>query len=111
LAMIAAAPAGLARFAEAARSLASMRVSAGPLQEIRRDVLPRLPVTLWGKTIDRFLAHESLDGFGVLNAVTNVTWHDPSPSRATYGHNEYATTQLVRYALGGSAEALDARRN
>lgn len=99
LAMIEAAPAGLARFAEAARTLASMRVTAGRLREIRQDVLPKLPVTLWGKTMDRFLAHEPLDAFGLLNAITNQTWHDPNPTMATANHNEYATERLVAYSL------------
>lgn len=99
LRMVGSSAAGLERFAHAARALASMRVGAGRLREIRQEVLPKLPVTLWGKTIDRFLAHEQLDGFGLLNAVTNVTWHDPNPSASTYRHNEYATQQLVRYAL------------
>ena len=100
LAMIGGAHTGLARFGEAARALASMRVSASRLREIRTAVLPKLPVTLWGTTMDRFLEHESLDGFGLLNAVTNVTWHAARPTAAAYAHNEYATSALVRYALG-----------
>lgn len=101
LAMIHAAPAGLARFAEAARALSSMRVSASRLREIRERALPKLPVTLWGKTVDRFLLHEELDGFGLLNAVTNVTWHDEKAAASTYAHNEYAATALIEYALVG----------
>ena len=85
---------------EAARALAAMRVSAGRLREIRRAVVPKLPVSLWGKTVDRFLLHEELDGYGLLNAVTNVTWHDPTPTAATFEHNEQASTALVAYALG-----------
>ncbi len=100
LSVIEAAPVGLARFAEASRTLGSMRVSAGRLREIRTEVLPKLPVTLWGRTVDRFLEHEALDGFGLLNAATNVLWHDERQSAANARWNEYATTALVRYALG-----------
>ena len=100
LAMLGGARHGLARFAEASQALAAMRVSASRLREVRRDVLPKMPVTLWGKTVDRFLAHESPRRVRALNAATNVTWHDPKPTMSTYGHNEYASTQLVRYALG-----------
>lgn len=100
LAMIGASHHGLTRFAEAARALASMRVSAGRLREVRQAVLPKLPVTLWGRVLDRFVLHEELDGYGLLNAVTNVTWHDPSPTAATFEHNEASASALVAYALG-----------
>ena len=99
LSMLAMAPAGLEKFARASRKLASMRISAGRLREIRQKAVPKLPVTLWGRTLDRFVNEESLDGFGLLNAVTYVTWHDEKPSASTFGHNEYASTGLVNYAL------------
>ena len=78
------------------------------MPEVRQDVLPRLPVSLWGKVLDRFLLHEQLDGFGLLNAGTNVLWHDEKPTASTFSWNEYLTTGLVEHALG---ETLHARRN
>ena len=71
---------GIARFAMAARSLASMRMSSSRLREIRRDVLPNMPVTLWGKVVDRYLLEEELSGWGLLNAATAVTWHADRPT-------------------------------
>lgn len=100
LAMLAGAPRGLERFAEGARNLTSMRTSASRLREIREAVLPKLPVTLWGKTMDRFLLAEQLDGFGLLNAATNVLWHEERPTASMFGWNEYAASGLVSYALG-----------
>ena len=82
-------------------SLAAMRVSASRLREVRQTVLPKLPVSLWGKVLDRFLLHEELDGFGLLNAATAVTWHTPKATAAALEHNEYATERLVHYALAG----------
>lgn len=105
LAVIEAAPEGLTRFAEASRALASMRVSAGRLREVRTEVLPKLPVTLWGRTVDRFLEHEALDGFGLLNAATHVLWHDERQTASNARWNEYASTALVRYGLGESQRA------
>ena len=58
LSVVEKAPERLYRFAEAARTLASMRITASRLREIRASVLPNLPVTLWGHVVDRFLAHE-----------------------------------------------------
>ena len=99
LAVVERAPERLYRFAEAARALASMRITAGRLREIRSDVLKSMPVTLWGQTVDRFLAAEELTGWGLLNAATYQTWHSEKPTLATYSHNEAATSALVRYAL------------
>lgn len=102
LAVVEQAPAGLARFAQAARALQSMRLSASRLRELRTEVLPALPVTLWGQTVDRLLQHEELSGWGLLNAATNVLWHAERPTAATFGHNEYVTSRLVDYAVGSN---------
>ena len=105
LAAVEKAPERLYRFAEAARALASMRITASRLREIRAEALASMPVTLWGQTLDRLLAREELTGWGLLNAATNVLWHAEKPTAATYAHNEAASSALIRYAL--SAE----RRN
>lgn len=90
---------GIARFAVAARALASMRVSSSRLREIRRDVLDKLPVTLWGKVMDRYLLEEELSGWGLLNAATAVTWHADRPTVSDFRHNEYAVSSLIEHAL------------
>lgn len=99
LAVVEQAPAGLARFAQAARALSSMRLTASRLRELRMEALPALPVTLWGQAVDRLLGHEELSGWGLLNAATNVLWHTERPTAASFGHNEYVTTRLADYAL------------
>ncbi|HEX8385989.1 MAG TPA: DUF932 domain-containing protein [Rubricoccaceae bacterium] len=101
LAAVDRAPERLYRFAEAARTLASMRITASRLREIRSVALASMPVTLWGQTVDRLLAHEELTGWGLLNAATNVLWHAEKPTAAKYAHNEAATSALVRFALSG----------
>lgn len=94
---------GIARFAMAARSLASMRMSSSRLREIRRDVLPNMPVTLWGKVVDRYLLEEELSGWGLLNAATSVTWHADRPTVSDFRHNEYAVSSLIEHALSRPA--------
>lgn len=112
MAMLGSAPAGLQRFAEAARRLSEMRLTPERLREVRTEVLPRLPVTWWGKTMDRLLQHETLDGFGLLNAGTNVLWHDERPSASSFAWNEYVTSGLVEHALGEAiGDAFGTRRN
>ena len=101
LAAVERAPERLYRFAEAARNLAGMRITASRLREIRADVLASMPVSLWGQVVDRFLSAEELTGWGLLNAATNVLWHAEKATSATYMHNEAATSALVKYALSG----------
>ena len=52
------------------------------------------------RVVDRFLLHEDLDGWGLMNAATNVLWHDERATAATLSWNEYVSTGLVEYALG-----------
>lgn len=93
---------GIARFAVAAKALSSMRMSSSRLREIRRDVLPKMPVTLWGRVVDRYLLEEELSGWGLLNAATAVTWHSDRPTVSDFRHNEYAVSSLIEHALDGS---------
>ena len=100
LAMVAGAGAGMARFGHAARVLASQRLPASTLRTLRTTVVPKLPVSLWGRSVDRLLRHEELSPWGLLQAVTHECWHAERPTAADYAWNEYASTALVGYALG-----------
>lgn len=91
---------GMDRFLMAAQALASMRLGSSQLRDIRAKVLPKLPVTLWGQVVDRYLMHEELTGWGLLNAVTHRTWHAERIGASDFQHNEYATTRLLEFALG-----------
>ena len=102
LSMIRYADVGLERFVRAAQFLASMRISSSQLRTIRTGVLDRLPVTLWGHTLDRYLGHEELSGWGLLNALTDRTWHSEKQKATDFAWNEYGTTGLIEHALGTS---------
>ncbi|HMB93583.1 MAG TPA: DUF932 domain-containing protein, partial [Rhodothermales bacterium] len=92
------ADASLDRFAQAARALDDMRLGSQELSHIRGEVLPRLPTTLWGKMMDQYLLNEELTGWGLLNAGTNVCWHNEKGTISDFGHNEYLTSGLVEHA-------------
>ena len=93
----------LTAFAASARRLTQHRLGSEELQVIRREALARLPLTLWGKTLDRYLEYEAHTGWGLLNAATNVLWHGDRSTLSDFGHNERTTAGLLRYA----AEELD----
>ena len=64
LAMLAGAQSGLRRFADGSARLARHRLGTAELAAIRTRYLDRLPVTLWGKVVDRYLAARVADGVG-----------------------------------------------
>lgn len=100
------AEADLRRFGEAAKRLASWRLGSSELETLRREVLEELPLTLWAKSLDRYLLKEEHTGWGLLNAATRVLWHRDR-SLTDFSHNAYVTTGLVRYG----AERLGQEEN
>ena len=98
MAMLASAEEELAAFAETARRLTQHRLGSGELQAVRREALPELPVTLWGKTVDRYLEHEAHTAWGLLNAATNVLWHGDRSTLSDFRHNDRAVSGLLDYA-------------
>lgn len=98
LSMVSGAGENLQRFADAARNLEATPLGSEALRMIRGELVPQLPITLWGKTVDRYLLHEDLTGWGLLNAGTNVLWHAEKTTMSDFSHNEYLTTQLIEHA-------------
>lgn len=92
---------GVQRFADAARSLSDARVTAGRLRDLRSGPLQKIPVTLWGKTIDRLLLNEEHSLWGLMNAITELTWHGERVTASDLAHNEAAVNALVEHALSG----------
>ena len=98
LAMLGAAPRLLASFAASAARLARHELGTLELAAIRQGPLAGLPVSLWGKVVDRYLADEDPTGWGLLNAATACVWHAERQTVADFAHNETATAGLLRYA-------------
>ena len=98
LAMLGAAPRLLSAFAASAARLARHELGTPELAAIRRGPLAGLPVSLWGRIVDRYLGEDDPTGWGLLNAATAECWHSERPTVADFGHNETATAGLIRYA-------------
>ncbi len=98
LAMLGAAPEKLRRFAALAARLARHELGTPELATIRQRHLAALPVSLWGRVVDRYLSDEDPTGWGLLNAATAELWHSDRPTVSDYRHNETATSGLLSYA-------------
>src|SRR5690606_32190514 len=92
---------GIQRFAEAARALSEARVTPKRLRDLRQGPLQKLPVTLWGKSIDRMRVEEEHSLYGLMNAVTRLTWHSERPTASDFTHNELVVNALVEHVLSG----------
>ena len=81
------------------RKLNGMKLDLSGLQ-ILRGKLPTLPVTTWGKIVDRYLSKyharsEENNWWEFYNACTDVLWHDKNPTAASFQHNAYITDTLL----------------
>lgn len=99
LAMISYAEEGLERFANGARILDSVKLGSTELKAFRQGVLDKLPTTLWGKVVDRYLLAEDHTAWGLLNAGTNICWHNEKGTVQDFNHNEYITSSMINYAM------------
>ena len=59
---------------------------------------PQFGDALVGKIMRRYSDHEEPNLFGLMQAGTNVLWHDPKQSASSFAHNDAFVSGLVRYA-------------
>lgn len=88
----------LSRFAKTLLALRSRSLSLADLKAIRGEFLTDLSVSLWGRVMDRYLAHEEHHGFGLLDACTYVFWHNDRQTISDYRNNTYATDAMIGFA-------------
>lgn len=88
----------LVAFAESLRKLKSKPVDTNSLQHIRKDFLSDLSVSSWGKVVDRWLLNEEHNAFGLLDACTQIFWHNAKQNYSDYKNNTYATDSLIKYS-------------
>lgn len=101
--LMAAAPHDLKMFCEASQSLQRV-LSVDDLCAIRSKYLDagRISPTLWGKVVDKFMMEEEYQahtGWDLLNAGTNVLWHNPRQTLADFGNNTLFVDNLLEYGL------------
>lgn len=91
------APHDLARFCRALRLLRQAQTSDRRLREIL-SLWPQFGDSLVGKIVRRYAEAEEPTLFGLMQAGTNVLWHDPKMTAASWAHNDALVTGLVGYA-------------
>ena len=91
------APADLSRFCQGLRRLRQAQTSDKRLREAL-GLFPQFGDAAVGKIMRRYAEHEEPSLYGLLNAGTNVFWHNPKQTAADWGHNEAIVTGLVQYA-------------
>ena len=96
----------LERFASGLRNMTEVPFDVNTLHEIRKKSFPTLPVTTFGKCVDKFLdeydPHSFAQGHTNLwdfyNACTNVLWHEKKITNAHFVQNSQITDSLLQYA-------------
>ena len=88
----------LARFVEGLRRLKRHPMTDGHLRAVWSD-LGKLGDTLRGKVIQRYVRHEEPTLYGLLNAGTNVFWHNKKMTSADFANNDLFVTVLMTYAF------------
>ncbi|MFZ4622373.1 MAG: hypothetical protein ACOYNS_17555, partial [Bacteroidota bacterium] len=60
--------------------------------------LSSLSVSQWGKIVDRYLSHEQHTAFGILDACTQVFWHNEKQTYTDIRNNSLSTDGMISYA-------------
>ena len=98
MAVVERAPEDLHRFVEGLRRLQRAPMSDAHLRAVWEG-LPGIGDSLLGKVMARYLACEEPTLYGLLNAGTNVFWHNRKLTGADFQHNDAFTTGLLTYAF------------
>lgn len=91
------APHDLAVFVRALRRLREAQTSDKRLREVLA-LFPQFGDALVGRIMRRYAEAEEPTLFGLMQAGTNVLWHDPKQTAASWSHNDALVTGLVEYA-------------
>ena len=91
------APADLSRFCQGLRRLRQAQTSDKRLREAWA-LFPQMGDSIVGKVMRRYVEHEEPTLFGLLNAGTQVFWHNPKQTAADWAHNDAFVSGLVTYA-------------
>jgi len=98
LSVIDRAPESLHRFVEGLRLLKRMETTDERLREVWK-LVPELGPGVMGKVLDRYVRFEEPTLYGLLNAGTNVFYHNPKMTAADFANNDALTTGLLKYAF------------
>ena len=91
-------PEKLEEWIKSAKNLLKPIDNIADLKTIRENHIKDIPVTTYGKIMDRFLSdEEEKTGWGFLNAGTNVLWHSKTPTVSMYDQNAQFTDAMLGY--------------
>ena len=79
---------------------ATGELNSHSLGKIRNKYLPKVPVSTWGKIMDKFLCEEEYNkhrGWDLLNASTNILWHNKKQTMADFNMNGYIVQGMCDY--------------
>lgn len=87
----------LTMFCSGLRKLRRAQTSDRRMREVI-GLYPQFGDALVGKIMRRYSDHEEANLFGLMQAGTNVLWHDPKQSASSWAHNDAFVTGLIEYA-------------
>tara|TARA_Y100000310_G_C20681689_1_gene816361 strand:- start:805 stop:1635 length:831 start_codon:yes stop_codon:yes gene_type:complete len=89
-----------------AQYLNSKILSIKVLKEFRQKHLQALPVSKFGRVIDKFLSidNKRATAWDFLNAGTYIFWHNEKQTATDFKHNELLTTKLLLHARDSAKE-------
>lgn len=88
----------LPRFLDGLRRLKRQHMTDEHLRHVWLR-LPRLGETIMGKIMKRYVEHEEPTLYGLLNAGTNVFWHNEKMTSADFTNTDCFATTLLKYAF------------
>jgi hypothetical protein len=99
LALIDQAPDNLHELVRGLRLLKQAEMSDHRLREVWK-LFPSIGDGIMGKVMSRYVAYEEPSLYGLLNAGTNVFWHNRKMTSADFANNDAFVTGLLKYAVG-----------
>ena len=73
-------------------------IDMSSLEDIRKNHINDLPVTTYGKIMDKFWNNEEKTGWGFLNAGADILWHNETPTVSMYEQNALFTDAMLGYS-------------
>lgn len=88
----------LKRFVEGLRLLKGQQMTDEHLRQVWK-LYPKLGHSVMGKIMDRYVDEEEPTLYGLLNAATNIFWHNRKMTSADFTNNDAFVTGLLTYAF------------
>ncbi len=88
----------LQKFAQGLRLLKKQRMTDEQIRKIWK-LYPKFGDALMGKIMSRYVGHEENTLYGLLNAGTNVFWHNKKLRASDFNNNDHFVSKLLEYAF------------